>query len=383
MTRIYLVRHAQAEGNLYRRAHGRYNGLITPQGYEQIAALRARFADIPVDVVYSSPRYRTRTTATAIYVPKNIPLYILDALHEVDCGPWEDRTWGDIRRTEAEQLENFNFHIERWHVPGAESAEEVRARMLGALDTIVRECPGKTVAAVSHGMATRILLGTLQGLSLAEISEKFPHGDNTAVSLIEYDNGRYNVVFANDASHLNKELSTFAHQTWWKGRTFQEIGLYFVPLDITQNENAALYQLCRAEGWMSSHGSMEHYDGQAFFDQAKQNQRSYSKAILAAYHENKFAGLLQLDTEQDRSDGAGRVPFVYMAPDYRKKGVGIQLVGEAVSRFRAMGRRCIRLRCARENEIAQNFYRRCGFRKTGVDENAPVALDILELNISV
>ena len=383
MTRIYLVRHAQAEGNLYRRAHGRYNGLITPQGYEQIAALRARFAEIPVDVVYSSPRYRTRTTATAIYVPKNIPLYILDALHEVDCGPWEDRTWGDIRRTDPEQLENFNYHIERWHVPGAERAEDVRTRMLGALDTIVRECPNMTAAAVSHGMATRILLGSLQGMSLKEISENFPHGDNTAVSLIEYDNGRYNVVFANDASHLTKETSTFAHQTWWRGKDARPIGLYFVPLDITRGENAALYQLCRAEGWMSSHGSMDHYDGQAFFDQAKRNQRSYSKAVLAAYHENKFAGLLQLDTEQDRGDGAGRVPFVYMAPDYRKKGVGIQLVGEAVSRFRAMGRRCIRLRCARENETAQNFYRRCGFRKIGVDENAPVALDVLELNISV
>lgn len=33
MTRIYLVRHAEAEGNLYRIAHGHYNGLITARGY--------------------------------------------------------------------------------------------------------------------------------------------------------------------------------------------------------------------------------------------------------------------------------------------------------------------------------------------------------------
>ena len=38
MTKIYLVRHAQAEGNLYRRAHGMYDSCVTPQGYAQIAA---------------------------------------------------------------------------------------------------------------------------------------------------------------------------------------------------------------------------------------------------------------------------------------------------------------------------------------------------------
>ena len=70
-----------------------------------------------------------------------------------------------------------------------------------------------------------------------------------------------------------------------------------------------------------------------------------------------------------------------MSPSFRKRGAGIQLVGEAVSRFRRLGRRSIRLRCAVENETAQNFYRRCGFQKIGTDEKAPVALDVLELPI--
>ena len=381
MTRIYLVRHAQAEGNLYRRAHGSYDSLVTPQGYAQIEALKKRFADVSVDVVYSSPRYRARTTAAAIYLPKNIPMYVLNELHEVNCGPWEDRTWGDIRYTDPEQLDNFNFHIDKWYVPGTETAEQVRERMLGALDMIVRECPGKTVAAVTHGMACRILLGTLMGMSIAEISENFPHGDNTAVSLIEYENGRYHVVFANDASHLSDEISTFAHQSWWKNKNNREIGLRFLPLNVESSAGAALYQLCRAEGWLSSHGNMDHYDGAAFLAQAKRNQALYGEAVLAAYHDDTFAGLLQLDTELDSAEDVGRVPFVYMTPDYRKKGVGIQLVGEAVSRFRKLGRTRLRLRCAAENAVAQNFYRRCGFRKVGVDQEAPVALDLLELYI--
>ena len=69
MTRIYIVRHAEAEGNLYRRIHGQYDSLVTPMGYQQIAALAERFRDIPVDAVYSSDLYRTRMTAKAIYEP--------------------------------------------------------------------------------------------------------------------------------------------------------------------------------------------------------------------------------------------------------------------------------------------------------------------------
>ena len=33
MTTIYLIRHAEAEGNLYRRIHGWYDALITENGF--------------------------------------------------------------------------------------------------------------------------------------------------------------------------------------------------------------------------------------------------------------------------------------------------------------------------------------------------------------
>jgi len=74
MTTIYLVRHAEAEGNLYRRIHGWYDALITDNGFRQIEALARRFADVPIDAVYSSDLYRTMTTARGVYVPKKLPL---------------------------------------------------------------------------------------------------------------------------------------------------------------------------------------------------------------------------------------------------------------------------------------------------------------------
>ena len=67
---------------------------------------------------------------------------------------------------------------------GCETAQTVLDRYLPALRRVAREHDGQTVAVFSHGAAMRIVLGTLQGLPLAEIGQS-PHGDNTAVSLIE------------------------------------------------------------------------------------------------------------------------------------------------------------------------------------------------------
>lgn len=94
MTRIYIVRHAEAEGNLYRRAHGWYNSLITQRGYRQIAALSHRFAQVHIDAVYSSDLFRTMTTARSIYETHGLELHTLPALREINLGDWEGLALG-------------------------------------------------------------------------------------------------------------------------------------------------------------------------------------------------------------------------------------------------------------------------------------------------
>ena len=49
MTKIYLIRHAEAEGNLYRRIQGHWDGSITPLGLQQIDALAQRFRREHID----------------------------------------------------------------------------------------------------------------------------------------------------------------------------------------------------------------------------------------------------------------------------------------------------------------------------------------------
>ena len=163
MTRIYLVRHAEAEGNLYRIAQGQYNSILTDRGWRQVEALRRRFADIRIDAVYASDLYRTCATASAIYRPKGLELHRRRDLREICVGRWEQQTWGDIARTDKEQLVNFNLHPEKWYVEGAETPRQVLERVLAAVKQIAGENEGKTIAVVSHGYAIRLLLAELEG----------------------------------------------------------------------------------------------------------------------------------------------------------------------------------------------------------------------------
>ena len=162
MTKIYLVRHAEAEGNLYRIAHGHYNGLITDwRGPKQIRALAQRFEGIRVDAVYSSDLYRTQTTAQAVYVPKHLPLHTSPAFREVHMGAWEGHAWQEVSRLWPEEFYHFNRRIDLWQPEGGENARQVLERYLPALEEVARAHDGETIALFSHGAALRIVLGTL------------------------------------------------------------------------------------------------------------------------------------------------------------------------------------------------------------------------------
>ena len=115
-TKIFLVRHAEAEGNLFRVAHGQYDSTVTPQGYRQLACLRERFREERIDAVYGSDLTRTRTTASALYVPRNLPFRPLPLLREIRLGAWEQMSWGDIQRMDPQMYIDFNKRPDPWRV---------------------------------------------------------------------------------------------------------------------------------------------------------------------------------------------------------------------------------------------------------------------------
>lgn len=137
MTKIYLIRHAEAEGNLYRMAHGHYNGMVTNyRGYQQIDALRQRFQDVDIDAVYASDLYRTQITSRAIWLPKALPLHLEPAFREIHMGVWENHTWHELNKAYPQEMYHFNRRVDLWHVEDGETAQDVLDRYLPALHRV-------------------------------------------------------------------------------------------------------------------------------------------------------------------------------------------------------------------------------------------------------
>ena len=378
MTRIYLIRHAEAEGNLYRRVHGWYDSIITPNGYLQIEALARRFKDIHIDAVYSSDLFRTKATAAALVKGRKLELNTRQALREICMGEWEDVTWAWAARTDPERLDLFNRNDPDYRCPGGESFSQVRERVSNAILNIARDNPGKTVAVFSHGIAIRNTLARFLGYSIQQTNAALPHSDNTGVALLEVEGEQVKVVFYNDNSHLSEEISTFARQKWWKSQegSLADANLWYRPLDMVAH--ADVYYQARKEAWITIHGSLLHFNGEGFLRDA-QDQAAYDKrSVMQAMLGDEPAGILQLNLRRDADKGVGGIPFFYMMPTTRGKGLGVQMLGQAVSTYRPLGRKYLRLRCAPDNFVAQRFYQKYGFHKIGEEQGSRVPLDIME-----
>lgn len=382
MTRFYIIRHAEAEGNLYRRCQGWYNSLVTDRGRRQIAALEERFRDISIDAVYSSDLLRTMITASALYRPKGLLLQTREDLREIRLGVWEDRPWGHIAHVDPEGMRGFNSSSSAWRVEGGETFRQLGERMAAAMLDIAAQNEGRTVAVFSHGMAIRALQGTLLGLP----EEEWPtlgHGDNTCVTELEAEGGQWRILGRNDNSHLTGETSTLARQTWWRAGSGsrEDTNLRYAPLDM-ERESEVYYQ-ARREAWLSIHGAIENFDGDGFVREAMEQWRVNPRAVTGAYLRDELVGILQMDTTRYADERVGYIPFYYMAPQHRKNGLGVQMMGEAISLYRPLGCDRLRLRCAPDNHVAQRFYQRYGFYKAGEAQGTRVPLDLMEKPIAI
>ena len=362
MTKIYIIRHAEAEGNLYRRVQGHHDGKITPRGYRQIAALAERFRNIHVDAVYASDLSRTQTTATAITKYHDLPIIVEPRLKEVCMGVWENQTWGDVGRENPEQLAAFSSDPDNWHVPGSESFAHLQDRMYGVVTELAEKHEGQTIVLVSHGMAIRALHCRVLGVPSRDV-DTVPHGDNTCVSLYTWEDGRLIPEYRNDNSHLDETNSTLAHQTWWTTRTGADNNnLRFEKLDLDRER--AYYEACYADAWQLVHGTLSGFDPNAYVYYARTHADAPGGLVKICSGE-KTIGIVELDLQRGAAEGYCWISFFYLDPEHREMDYGPQLLGHAVTVARELGRNSLRLHAAECNKKAIGFYEHFGFREIG------------------
>lgn len=377
MTKIYLIRHAEAEGNVYRRVHGQYDSLVTENGKKQIRALSERFADVPVEACYSSDLLRTQLTASAICVPKNLKLTIDPRFREVNMGVWEDEPFGLIGHRFPESLYCFNNDPEQWIVEKAEPYSVYTGRFLQAMTEAAQAHPDETIAIVAHGAVIR---GIQQNLFFNNCKEDAGHADNTAVTLLEYDNGRYRLVYHNDNSHLAPEISTLGRQNWWRkdSEPSYDSNTWFRPLTKKQ-----VYLQARLDAWRLLYDSDEGFHADGFWREAQQEALLEPNALVEAMLGEESIGLIQLAPDRYANDNVGYIPFLYLVPQWRGKEIGAQLLGHAISFYRSRGRTKLQLSVSKRNDHALHFYDKFGFCTVGTTPGFREDLLRLELNIAL
>ena len=346
MTTVYLIRHAESEGNFLRICQGHSDELLSPLGQRQAAALGERFRSIPLAAVYTSALYRAAATASAVAAPHRLPLQAEFALREIHLGAFEGLSWGDVYHRYPELRNESLTARDR---PEQEKREDVARRMTAAMTAIALRHDGAAVAVVSHGGAIGAFLDAVfpeTRLSLA---------GNTSVTTLAYENG-WKLLATPELSHL-EAAGVPSAPLFDKNVT----DLWFD--DVRAGRDDETVARIGRDAWRTVFGSLRDYRPDFFFNNTS---RLIGRPGLASLcmDGDTLAGMLLLDADRTDEAGIGHISLVYLEPEYRYRGLGRQLIGHATVQYRELGRKTLRLNVSQRNKTAIRFYQNVGFRFT-------------------
>lgn len=208
VTKVYLIRHAEAEGNLVPFFQGSLDTALTENGKRQLEFLAERFQHIPLDAIYFSPFQRAQMTAEAVNRYHGLTMIPENDLREINGGSWEGRKTTELHKDFPAEFQLWQKRMQDFQAPNGDAMTDVYARMHKIMQKIAQENSGRSVAVFTHGCALRNFLSFVEFGSINGIMD-VGWGDNTAVSLIEYEPDiGWRLVYKNDSSHLPQDAHT-------------------------------------------------------------------------------------------------------------------------------------------------------------------------------
>lgn len=162
--RLVLLRHGQTSWNAEQRAQGHADVPLDAVGRRQAERVAPLIAAYDPAVLVSSDLARARETAA--YVEKATGLTCAEdpRLREYDVGARQGLTLAEFGAQMGTTLTSWWDANQHFEVPGAETHDDVWARVVPALrDLVSRTEPGQTAVAVMHGACLKLGLTGLLG----------------------------------------------------------------------------------------------------------------------------------------------------------------------------------------------------------------------------
>ena len=219
MTKIYLIRHCEAEGNRAKIFQGSTNCDISERGAKQLEFLSKRFAGIHIDKAFSSPLIRAYKTAEAAVGDKRLDITLLSGFTEMHAGVIEGRPFEESFRKYPDLKQAWNNDIQNFAPPEGESMREVYARAKKAFAELINdpENQDKTLLVASHGAVLKTLLCHLIYDDVERLSE-VPWLDNTAVSLVTVDEEGARLEYLGNTDHLPEDFKPVSVLKLWDNK---------------------------------------------------------------------------------------------------------------------------------------------------------------------
>lgn len=218
---LYLMRHGQTILNRAGRTQGWCDGVLTKEGIEIAINAGLGLSDINFKAAYSSDLGRAVKTAKIVInenkVSSSLQLRELEGLREVYFGKYEGelegRKFNDILKylnvcSLEEAVEKYEFQKAYCDACAAldetneaEDHNTVIKRIMKTLKDICEKNSsdnGGNVLIVSHGGIIRVIIDYL------DKSFDVRNMDNSSISQIVYENGKFTVQSVNDNSYSQK-----------------------------------------------------------------------------------------------------------------------------------------------------------------------------------
>lgn len=180
---LHLVRHGQTNFNAEHRVQGQYDSVLDETGRHQAAALRPTVEAIGPTAVYSSSNLRARQTTEILTTNISLEASYRDNLREIFMGPWQQRLWEEVQKSESEQFSRFMTQPHLFQLDGAETFQELQNRGVEAMEQIIAEEETGDVLVVSHGAILKTILAHYANVELARMWEE-PHLGNCDHSVL-------------------------------------------------------------------------------------------------------------------------------------------------------------------------------------------------------
>ncbi len=169
---LYIMRHGKTEWNTLHKIQGRTDIPLSDEGREMAEKAAAEYADVHIDVCYSSPLVRAKETAEILLRGRGIPIICDDRLMEMSFGVYEGIK--DSFKIPDCPINTLFFDPAHYiPVEDGESLEHLFTRTGEFLDEKVYPLleQGKDVLIVGHGAMNSSIISRIRDLPLEKFWE--------------------------------------------------------------------------------------------------------------------------------------------------------------------------------------------------------------------